>query len=259
MEKKTLGFIGGGRITKIFLKAFANKGIEFDGITVFDPDTNALDALKSRFPNIAAEGGSVEKAAASDLVFLAVHPPVVMESLSKIKPYLRKDSTVVSLAPKITMARIEAELDGFGNIARVNPSAPGIINQGMNPVAYSGAMNEERKKELAAILGILGEAPVVDESRIEAYAVICAMGSTYFWFQLQMLQELAVSFGMEEAEAKETLSKMMAGTINTLFYSGLPENEVMDLVPVKPLGEFEASIRTYYSDKLNMIYEKIRP
>ena len=36
-------FIGGGRITRIFLQAFKNKSVKFDSIRVFDPDEDILN------------------------------------------------------------------------------------------------------------------------------------------------------------------------------------------------------------------------
>ena len=36
MKTKTLGFIGGGRITRILLQAFSNENVSFDNIVVYD-------------------------------------------------------------------------------------------------------------------------------------------------------------------------------------------------------------------------------
>jgi pyrroline-5-carboxylate reductase len=85
------------------------------------------------------------------------------------------------------------------------------------------------------------------------------MGSTYFWFQMQELKNLAVKFGMDETEANRTIKGMLKGSAETLFNSGLTPAEVMDLVPVKPLAEYEESIISYYDSKLTGIYEKIKP
>jgi len=257
--KKSIGFIGGGRITKIFLKAFADSNTRFDEIAVFDPNEENLQKLKKSYPDIQIESSKLDNAAKCDVLFVAVHPPVVMDVLSQIGPYLCETSLVVSLAPKITTEKMMAALNGFRAVARVNPSASGVIGQGMNPVAFGADVSDDHKAQLLSILSILGKAPIVDESKIEAYALISAMGPTYFWFQLQQLEELGVQFGMEENEAKDVISEMMQGTVHTLFYSGIPSEEVMDLVPVKPIGEYEEIIKSYYTEKLNGIYAKIKP
>ena len=81
---------------------------------------------------------------------------------------------------------------------------------------------------------------------MEAYAIVTAMGPTYLWFQWQELRNLAESFGMTSEEAERGVAEMIAGAAKTLFESGMAADEVMDLIPVKPLGEEEATIRTMY-------------
>jgi pyrroline-5-carboxylate reductase len=258
MKNETLGFIGGGRITNIFLQAFKGANVSFSKIVIFDPDTESLRKLQNNYSQIECESLDIESASRSDFVILAVHPPILLEILTEIRPFLKDDAIVVSLAPKITIKKIAQLLNGFQNIARVNPSATGIINQGINPVAFANALSDNQKENLLDLLHILGKAPIVEESKIEAYAVICAMGSTYFWFQLQQLKMLAISYGMDEKEAEETISEMINGTVSTLFNSNLTPEEVMDLVPVKPIGEYEETIKSFYLAKLNAIYEKIK-
>ncbi|MCX6165775.1 MAG: NAD(P)-binding domain-containing protein [Ignavibacteriae bacterium] len=251
--------MGGGRITKIFLQAFKNSDIVIEDVVVYDPNTDTLDKLKNKFTYIKSESISLDLVAKCKIIFLAVHPPIIKESLSKIKSLLINDSLIVSLAPKVTIEKMKELLDGYRSIVRVNPSALGIINQGINPVTFSDSVSEDNKKSLLHLLNVLGKCPVVDESKIEAYAMINAMGPTYFWFQLQRLKELAISFGFEENEAIETISEMIKGTVNTLFKSEMSFEEVTDLIPVKPLGEYEETIKTFYNEKLNAIYLKIKP
>jgi pyrroline-5-carboxylate reductase len=109
------------------------------------------------------------------------------------------------------------------------------------------------------LLKLLGETKTVDEKKIEAYAVVSAMGPTYFWFQIQRLKELAMEFAMDEKEAEDTIELMLLGATRTLFHSGETSEAVMDLVPTKPMGEYEAETAARYNEKLRAIYAKIKP
>ncbi|MEI7983716.1 MAG: NAD(P)-binding domain-containing protein [Bacteroidota bacterium] len=258
METKSLGFIGGGRITRIFLTAFMNASKTFPQIMVFDPQEAVLTALKSKFPIISISSIELEPAAGADIVFLAVHLPVITDTLAKIKEFLKPDSILISLAPKLTIQKMSDILGGFSNIARINPSASSIINKGINPVCFSPLMNEEKKAAIVVLMKPLGALPEVAEPKIEAYAMISAMGHTYFWPQMQKLKELAISFGMDETEAKAVIAEMLNGTSETLYNSGLTYAEVVDLVPVKPLGEVESTIIGYYDQYLNALFNKIK-
>jgi pyrroline-5-carboxylate reductase len=255
---KTISFIGGGRISRILIQAFKNANVAFDKVSVYDVNDEALKAIAAKYPEVDTLN-SIETAAKSNLVVLAVHPPMVMEVVEKMKSSLQPDSVILSLAPKFTIEKISASLGGFANVARMNPSASTIVNKGVNPVSFSAMFDGTKKKSLLNLLQPLGYSPEVADSKIEAYAVISAMGHTYFNFQLQKLKEMAVSFGMDEAEAAKTISNMLWGTTETLFNSGLSYAEVADLVPVKPMGEVEETIKGYYDQYLTGIYTKIKP
>jgi pyrroline-5-carboxylate reductase len=56
MKNKSLGFIGGGRITRIFLQASKNKSVNLDNITVYEPDAGNMDRLLDLYPEIKAAG-----------------------------------------------------------------------------------------------------------------------------------------------------------------------------------------------------------
>ena len=258
METQSIGFIGGGRITRIFLTAFMNASKTFLQILVFDPQESVLTALQSKFPIISISSTELEPAVGADIVFLAIHPPVMIDTMTKIKEFLKPDSILISLAPKLTIQKMSDVLGGFSNIARINPSASSIINKGLNPVCFSPSMTKVKRSTILDLMEPLGSLPEITEPKIEAYAMISAMGHTYFWPQLQKLKELAVSFGMDEAEAKAVIGEMLNGTSETLFNSGLTYAEVVDLVPVKPLGEVESIINGYYDQYLTALFQKIK-
>jgi len=258
METKSIGFIGGGRITRIFLTAFSNASKNLTQVMVLDPQEAVLIALKSKFPAITITSTDLSSVAGADIVFLAVHPPVMMETLIKIKDLLKPDAILVSLAPRITIQKMTDVLGGFSNIARINPSASTIINKGLNPVCFSASMAEDKKATLIALMQGMGMLPEVTEPKIEAYAMISAMGHTYFWPQIQKLKELAISFGMDQEEAQRVITEMLNGTSETLFNSGMTYTEVVDLIPVKPLGEVESIILGYYDQYLTTLFNKIK-
>jgi len=124
-------------------------------------------------------------------------------------------------------------------IVRIIPNANSIVNKGFNPIAFSENMNEEEKKELLDFISVLGETPVVQEEKLEGYAVITGMGPTYFWFQFEELKEIARNFGFTTQEAETGIEKMITGAIKTLFESGLTPTQVIDLIPFRPLQDYE--------------------
>ena len=82
MKTKTLGFIGGGRITRILLQAFSNKNVSFDKIVVYDLNPEPAANLQKQFPSIVVSDPG--QASSQDIVVIALHPPVIMDMLEKI-------------------------------------------------------------------------------------------------------------------------------------------------------------------------------
>ena len=258
MKIGSMGFIGGGRITRIFIEALKRKRMLAATVVVSDASGEALQKLKTRFPKVQTAQGDNAKPAAQDIVFLALHPPAIGGGLAEIRAALKPEAVLVSLAPRFTIKILSEGLGGFDRIVRMIPNAPSIVSEGYNPVAFGPGISKKEKEDLSKLFKKLGDCPEVDEGKLEAYAIITAMGPTYFWFQLFELFELGKSFGLTDKQAWKGIKKMLKGAVETVDESGLTPEEVMDLIPVKPLGEDEETIRNAYRTKLTGLYQKLK-
>jgi len=178
--------------------------------------------------------------------------------LSEIKNVIKENSIIFSFAPKLTIEKIKLLTEGKEKIVRIIPNAPSYVNSGYNPVCFSEKISENDKQAIKNIFELLGEFPEVDEKKLEAYAIITGMGPTYFWPQFYKLIELSNFFGLNEKEISESLTKMIEGSLNTMFNSNLNPEDVMDLIPVKPLGDEEKNIMNIYEIKLKPLFDKLK-
>lgn len=256
MKTKSLGFIGGGRITRIFLQAFVNKKAIFDSISVFDHKPETLQSLKQKFPFIQILDTATETAK-KDVVFLALHPPVILPMLQELKSEITPETILISLAPKITIAKMASVVPA--QIVRMLPNATSIVNHAWNPVSFAPEIGEIQKWYILEMLNLLGVAFETAEEKLEAYAVISAMLPTYFWFQWNEIEKLGQQFGLTENECRDAIYETMNAALNTMYHSGMKPEDVMDLVAVKPIGDNEEMIKSIYQEKLKSIWEKIKP
>lgn len=257
MKIDNLGFIGGGRITKIFLQAFANEQVNVESVVVFDTNADVVAALKVQFPAIAV-AETVEEAAQQPTVIIALHPPMIMDVLEKITPVVKSNAYVISLAPKITIEKIASKL-ATKNIARMIPNATSYINDGYNPIAYNELMDKVDRKQIKKLLMPLGRTFKTEESKLEGYAIVSAMLPTYFWFQFSEMEKVAQQTGLTAEEATKAVKASLKKAIRLFYNSGLTPAEVMDLIPVKPIGEHEGEIAAIYQNKLMGLFGKIKP
>ncbi len=257
MDTISVGFIGGGRIARIILTGWERAGAMPERVIVSDANPAVLAELKERFPAIEVAGDDNTRPASADIVVLGLHPPAVGAVLPAIAPALQSRALLVSLAPKWKIAGLAGGLAGRQAIARMIPNAPAAVGSGYNPVSFSEGVTPEQKRQFEQVFSMLGKMPEVAEEKLEAYAVLTAMGPTYFWFQWYELLDLARSFGLTDAEAREGLVAMVEGALRTMQSPDFTPDAVMDLVPVRPIAAGEEAIREIYRTNLIGLYRKL--
>jgi pyrroline-5-carboxylate reductase len=255
--KNSIGFIGGGRVVMILLQGLKNKDLNFEKVVVTDTNPEVLSKLKKQFPEV--ESSDAKNTAGQDIVFIALHPPVVMDTLELIKSDIKEGATVISLAPKINLPKLALKLAHVKNLARLIPNATSYINEGYNPVTFASGFDAVQKDIVLNLLKSLGTTFEVSEEKLESYAIMSAMLPTYFWFQWREIAEIGVKTGLTEEESKKSIYDTIIASLDLMYKSGLSASEVIDLIPVKPIGEHELQIAEIYRTKLIGLFEKIKP
>jgi len=257
MGDPSIGFVGGGRVARIMLGGWTRARRMPARVVVSDADAGVLARLTAEFPSVTP--GDNVQAAGQDIVFLALHPPACAAAFEGIKGRLAAGATLVSLAPKWTMAGIATALGGFDRIARVIPNAPSVVNAGYNPVSFSPSLTASDRAGIRALFDPLGQFPEVGEETLETYAIVAAMGPTYLWYQLYLLIDLGCEFGLTREAAADAVAAMMRGSVETMQAAGMTPEGVMDLIPVKPLAAMEPAVKEAYINTLGGLHKKLKP
>jgi pyrroline-5-carboxylate reductase len=139
------------------------------------------------------------------------------------------------------------------------PNATSYINEGYNPATFASGFDPSKKKEVLDLLSSLGNIFEVSEEKLESYAIMSAMLPTYFWFQWRELAEIGGKLGLSDEESKKSIFETIIASLDLMYKSGMSASEVIDLIPVKPIGEDEPQIAEIYKTKLIGLFEKIKP
>jgi len=254
-ENSSFGFIGAGRVTRLMLEGLVRANAPLARVLVSDVNEDAARTVATAVPGV--EVASAATAAACDVVVIAVPPPVVPGVLPDLAASLKPGAIVLSLAPKHRFADLTRLLGGFERVARMNPNAPSIVGRGFNPIAFGPALTAADRARLQDAFSPLGAAPEVEESTLEAYAVISAMGPTYLWFQFDLLRKLGVEFGLSEEAARAATAAMVHGAATVLLESDLAPEFTMDLVSGRPMAEEQPRITEMYRSRLSAVYAKL--
>jgi pyrroline-5-carboxylate reductase len=254
---RDLGFIGGGRITRIVLERLAAEQWPFAGVCVSEPDLFVRTTLKAQSREIEVTDDN-RLPAGRTIVVLALPQAAVDAALPAIASSLSPDAVVVSLAPGATFAKLGALLGGFDRLVRMMPNVPSLVGAGYNPVCFAPSVPRDVRARLDALFAIFGAHPPVDEAKLEAYAVLTAMGPSYFWNQWQALRDLARSFGLGAAETDAALSAMIDGARRMFFDSGRTFDVLHDMVAARPLEKVAPEIVGHYHHELPALYRKLK-
>ncbi|WP_372639941.1 pyrroline-5-carboxylate reductase family protein [Ancylomarina sp.] len=256
MKTKSIGFIGGGRITKIFLQGFKNRNVEFTSIKVCDTNKDTITELKELFHEIETTD-ALDEVAKQDIVFIAIHPPVIGKTIIQLKSSINNNTLLISLAPKFSIEKL-SELTGTKRIVRMIPNAASHINKGYNPVCFSDVIDNSEKNFILDLLKSLGNTFNTLESKLEAYAIVSAMLPTYFWFQWKEMEKIANEIGLSEKESQETIFETLKASLELMYNSNMDYSEVSDLIPVKPIAQNEVDIKNILNSNLISLFYKIK-
>ena len=104
---KTIGFIGCGNMAQAMISGIVKSNlVSSEKVIASNPSDKNLNIVKKEY-NILVTNDNTEVAKFSDIVILAVKPYKYFEVIDEIKPYLKKDVVIVTIAAGITLRAYE--------------------------------------------------------------------------------------------------------------------------------------------------------
>jgi pyrroline-5-carboxylate reductase len=255
--RKSLGFIGGGKETRLLLHGFNNRKVRFRRIVVADPNPVIFDRLKNDFPDIKAD--SISAAAGQDIIFLSLDQKMVMDTLGLISNEFKENAVIVSLVPDVNFAKLALRLQNVNRIARVLPSSEAYINEAYIPVSFSPGFPVSDKDDILELFDHLGRSIEVPEDKLQTYATMSAIVPAYFWYQWKELINMGRDLGLTENETVDFLSETVISSLHLNHSSGLSEEQLTDLMPVNPVEENDLEIREAHKRRLIDLYRRAKP
>jgi pyrroline-5-carboxylate reductase len=255
--KKSIGIIGGGRVTRLFLQGFNSRKVKLKRIVVNDVNPIVVEQLNRDFPFI--ETNSASAAAGQDIVFLALDANLIMDTLGLLREDFQNDTIIVSMIPNVNFAKLALRLPQHARIARVLPTPSTYINDAYTPISFSPDFPESDRDDVLDLFGNFGRAIDVPEDKLQIYSTMSAILPAYFWYQWKELIHMGQELGLTEEETVDMINESMRSSFNLSYRSGLSEEQVIDLMPVSPVEENETEIRDVYRRRLIDLYRRYKP
>ncbi|WP_396613225.1 pyrroline-5-carboxylate reductase [Haloferax sp. S1W] len=164
--------------------------------------------------------GDVSRAAAADVVFVAVKPDIVEAVLTELD--LSADQTLVTVAAGVPTEFVEARTD-----ARVVRIMPNLAAETRNmAAAVTGAVTDE----VRTLLDDVGEFVEVDESQMDIATAVNGSGPAFVFYLIEAVTQAGIEGGLSEADAEVLAAQTFKGAAETVVQDDRTADELIDAV-----------------------------
>ena len=249
-----LTIIGSGNMGSAIVRGLIQGSVfKSEDITVIDIQQAPLNALKRDYPSLNVVLENFDSVSEADIILLAVKPWLIHDVITDIKfkmDYSRQ--LLISIAGRVSIADIEHSLekipdtDNLPAIFRVVPNTAIAVKQSMTLIASKGASSEQENLILR-IFNEMGDAVLLNESKIAAGTALTSCGIAYLFRYLRAATLAGVEMGLYPKEAQNLIIHTMLGAAELLKATGNhPEMEIDKVttaggITIKGLNELEAN------------------
>ncbi len=205
-----LGVIGAGNMAMAILRGVVKSGcLQRDSIVAYDPVVTREQMLAIELGILCARDNSMTGSCPH--VLIAVKPNIVPDVLDEIKPIVKEDSTIISIAAGVTTAFIDERLDGKGRIVRVMPNTPMLVGSGMSAIAAGPRATNEDVHWTQRLFSASGLTVVMKEDLMDAVTAVSGSGPAYFFYLIEAMTAAGVAEGIDPEVAEMLATRTCIG------------------------------------------------
>jgi pyrroline-5-carboxylate reductase len=248
-------FIGSGNMAQSIIAGMIKAGnINPEDIICNDIVQSKLDSLKEKYGVLAATDKK-EAVSVSDIIFLAVKPQNIEESLAEIKPFIKKRALVISIAAGITTKFIEKCLGAQAPVVRAMPNTPALAGLGATALCAGRHASEKDLRTARDIFSSIGVLRVMPEDKFDAVTALSGSGPAYVFYLCELMQQAGEKLGLDRDTAKEFAVQTVFGAGEMLAKTGV-DAAVLRQNVTSPNGTTQAALEYFKSQNLPEIVLK---
>ena len=253
MALAKIAVIGAGVIGETLIRALLENGVSSKDIYIAEKRQERFDEIVDKY---GVDGLVNPKTV--DVVFLAVKPQDLMET---IKSWDKSDfvgKLVVTYAAGIKIGKIEEALGEGVRVIRVMPNTPLTVGRGMSALSLGSQATSEDQEWLVKFLGSAGSVVVVPEDLQDAVTATSGSGPAYFFAFTEAIEAAAKRLGLGEAEAKVLAKETLIGAALMVDKSGKELKTLRENV-TSPNGTTAAALQSFRDSGLDeMVYNAMK-
>ncbi|MGG7556935.1 pyrroline-5-carboxylate reductase [Pseudomonas sp. ES3] len=254
MSKTRIAFIGAGNMAASLIGGLRAKGLDAAQIRASDPGEETRARVKAEH-GIEVFADNAQAIEGVDVVVLAVKPQAMKVVCEAIRPSLKPNQLVVSIAAGITCASMNNWL-GAQPIVRCMPNTPALLRQGVSGLYATAQVSAEQRQQAQELLLAVGIALWLDkEQQLDAVTAVSGSGPAYFFLLIEAMTAAGVKLGLPPEIAAQLTVQTALGAAHMAVASDVDAAELRRRV-TSPAGTTEAAIKSFQAGGFEALVEK---
>ncbi|RON29591.1 MULTISPECIES: pyrroline-5-carboxylate reductase [Pseudomonas] len=254
MSKTRIAFIGAGNMAASLIGGLRAKGLDAAQIRASDPgeETRARVSAEHGIEVFADNADAIQGV---DVIVLAVKPQAMKAVCEAIRPSLKPNQLVVSIAAGITCASMNNWL-GAQPIVRCMPNTPALLRQGVSGLFATSEVSAEQRQQAEELLSAVGIALWLnEEQQLDAVTAVSGSGPAYFFLLIEAMTAAGVKLGLPADIAAQLTVQTALGAAHMAVASDVDAAELRRRV-TSPAGTTEAAIKSFQAGGFEALVEK---
>lgn len=178
----------------------------------------------------------------ADLVILGVKPYQVADLAQEIRPQLRPETLIGSVAAGIDLESLARDFQSQ-RLVRILPNTPVAVGEGVCLYAFGSAVSPAERQTVKDLLEKLGSAEEAPEAVFAGGGSMTGCSPAFLYLLIEAMTDAAVHEGMPRDLAQRLAAQTVKGSAEMVLKTGLHPGQLKDQV-TSPGGTTIAGIRS---------------
>jgi pyrroline-5-carboxylate reductase len=218
---KTIAVLGTGNMGTSLMLGIIKAGLTpAQKIMACDVNQEKLHSLVEQW-HVHATSSVRDAAAGAEIILLCVKPMTVPTVLREIKPVIRDEHLLISIAAGVRLSFLQEKIGRNIGIIRTMPNIASTVDEGATALSYGAHVTEAQKRIAEAIFTAVGEVVTVPEEQLDAVTGLSGSGPAYIYMVIEALIDGGVKMGLARDIATRLAIQTVLGSAKLVKTSGL--------------------------------------
>ena len=231
MNSKKVAIIGGGNMGVALAKGIVQtKWAGPQRIIISEPLKERHDQLRKVAKGIKVTHSNLEAAKFADVIVLSIKPQIMLRVIDEIKPALKDNKLLISLAAGVTTAHMEKKAGGKLPVVRAMPNIAAVVREAATAICPGKYATEDHMAVAKHIFESVGIVVNVEEYLMDAVTGLSGTGPMYVFQILEGLSDGGVKVGLSRDTANILAVQTLIGSSKLIQETKEHPAKLKDLV-----------------------------